>query len=163
MVLAALAGVPLWAKRRYKHPLGFRVELPDGWNIEESKLGGVLLPPGVKVDPNREDNPEIYTLWSPEDDNSSERAYIQGVREQLKAGNVAVDRGGDLEQFSSPGRGGVIYTFDFLHGPSRVQHRIRVYAMQNRGRSLLVIAQGLRDKLAAREVVLRAIARSVEW
>ncbi|MFN7918649.1 MAG: hypothetical protein U0Q16_01040 [Bryobacteraceae bacterium] len=151
------------AKKKFKHPLGFRVELPDGWNVEPAELGATLLPPGVKVDPNHESNPEVYSVWSPEEDKTNEQEYIQSLRDRFKATRVEVDRGGDLEGFSTPGRPGVIYTFDFIHPERKIPYRVRVFAIQHRGRPLFLTATGQRDKLLARDMALRMIARSVEW
>jgi len=164
LLIAALACTfPALAKKRYRHSLGFRVDLPDGWNTEEAKSGATLLPPGVKVDPNREDNAEIYTLWSAEMDGSNEQDHVKSLRERFKASGMVVDRGGDIEAFSSPGRPGVIYTFDFLHPQRKLPYRIRVFAMQHKGKPLLLIAQGVREKVAARDGALRGIAKSLEW
>jgi hypothetical protein len=151
------------AKKKYKHPLGFKVDLPDGWTAETAELGATIAPAGVKVDPGREDNPEVYSLWAVEAEQTSEQEYIQSLRERLKNSRINVDRGGDLEGFSTPGRAGVIYTFDFIHPERKSPYRVRVFAMQRKGKSLLLVATGQREKLAVRDNALRAIARSIDW
>jgi len=151
------------AKKKYKHALGFRVDLPDGWTAEEAPSGATLSPPGVRIDPGREDNPEVYSLWVAEQDDSTEESYVKSLRERFKQSRIEVDRGGDIEAFSSPGRPGVIYTFDFVHPERKGNYRIRVFAVQHRGKPLLLIATGQREKLAARDGALREIARSVTW
>lgn len=151
------------AKKKYKHALGFRVDLPDGWTAETADLGATLFPPGVRVDPNHETNPEVYSVWAVEADKTTEQEYIQSLRDRLKATRAEVERGGDLEAFSAPGRPGVIYTFDFMHPERKLAYRIRVFAIQHKGKPLLLIATGHREKVAARDNALRMIARSIEW
>lgn len=167
IVLAALAAAPppAWAKgKKVRHPqIGFRLNLPDHWKFEPAEMGMTLLPPGVTVDPKREDNPEVYSAWAIEWDHITEEEYIKSLRERFKHSNTKLEREGDVEAFSTPGRPGVIYTFDFLHPEHKGPYRIRVYAMQHKGRPLLLVATGQRDKLAARDALLREIARSVEW
>lgn len=167
-LLLLLAAAPLaFAKKRVKHPLGFRVDLPDGWTSENSKVGLILLPPGVKLDPDREDNPEVYTVWSAQDDQSSEQDYVEGIRARFRNSRIAVEREGDIERFALPrkneGISGVIYTFDFIHPERKAAYRLRAFAMTTRGRQLILIAQGLRDKVASRDRALREIAASLYW
>jgi hypothetical protein len=166
LVFFAGARVAL-AKRRVKHPLGFRVELPDGWTAENAEVGMTLLPPGVKVDPEREDNPEVYTIWSAQDDQTTEQEYIEGVRARFRAGKIAVEREGDVQRFALPRKGegisGVVYTFDFVHPERKAPYRLRVFAMTTRGRQLLLIAQGVREKVEGRDRMLREIAASLYW
>lgn len=168
LTLLALFTPALLAKKRYKHPkLGFTLELPDGWTTEDAEVGVTLMPPGVTISPDREDNPEVYTVWSPQDDQSSEQDYIQGIRARFRGGKVPVEREGDIERFAQPrkkdGISGVIYTFDFVHPERKAPYRLRAYAMTTRGRQLILIAQGLREKVASRDVVLRQIAGTLYW
>lgn len=149
--------------KRVKHPLGFRAFVPDGWTAEESELGMTLSAPGSPIDPKREDNPEVYSLWAVESDQTTEEQYILALRERFKQNGVSVDRQGDIEAFSQPGRPGVIYTFDFVHPDRKMPYRIRVFAFRHKGRPLLLVATGLRERLAARDKVLRDIARETEW
>ena len=76
---------------------------------------------------------------------------------------MKVDREGDLEQFSQQSRPGVIYTFDFIHPERKTPYRIRVFAFRHKGRPLMLVATGQRDKLAARDNVLREIVKNTEW
>ncbi len=168
LILASILfgpGAALAAKgKRHKHAtLGFRVQLPDGWRSESAELGMTIVPPGLSVDPNREDNPEVYSLWSVEADKTSEEEYIKTLRARFKQSGTKVERDGDLEPFSLPGRPGVIYTFDFMHPERNAPYRIRVFAVQHKGRPLLLVATGQRERLMARDAVLREIARSIEW
>ena len=149
--------------KRYKHPLGFSFELPAGWNVEDAAVGSTLLPPGVKVDPNREDNAEVYAVWSVEDDQSTEKDYIEGLRQGFRKSSIKIDREGDLEVFSSPGKPGVIYTFDFVHPKRNIACRIRVFSVTAKGKPILLVATGEREKLAQRDRLLREVARSFEW
>ncbi|MEZ5403520.1 MAG: hypothetical protein R2729_27825 [Bryobacteraceae bacterium] len=163
-VLAIVCTVPAAAKgKKYRHPLGFQIELPEKWVAEPSPAGATLHPPGAKVNPDREDNAEVYWFWAPSAEKSSENDYVRDLRENLKASNVEVERGGDLEGFSSPGRPGVIYTFDFTNPADKKDYRIRVFAMQRNGKTLLLIAKGRRDRVEARDKLLREMAMTLEW
>jgi hypothetical protein len=157
---AALAAVK---GKKVKHTLGFRAFVPDGWTAEASETGMTLSPPGAIIDPKREDNPEVYWLWSAEYDQTNEEEYIKSVRERFKQSGMKVDREGDLEQFSQPSRPGVIYTFDFIHPERKMPYRIRVFAFHHKGRPLMLVATGQRDKLMARDAVLREIVKQTEW
>ncbi|MEZ5355215.1 MAG: hypothetical protein R2762_21490 [Bryobacteraceae bacterium] len=163
-LLMAVAAVPVQAKgKRYRHPVGFQIQLPDRWTAEPAPAGATIQPPDAKVDPGREDNPEVYWLMAPEVEGTTEQEYVQGVREDLKGSRIAVERDGDLEGFSEAGRPGVIYTFDFVHPTDKKEYRIRIFAMQHNGKTLLLIAKGQRAKVEARDKVLREVARSIEW
>ena len=165
-MLPWLAGArQAWAAkgRKVKHPLGFRVFVPDGWQAEAAEVGMTLSPPGGVIDPKREDNPEVYSVWSVEADKTSEEEYIKSLRERFKQSGLKVEREGDLETFSSPGRPGLIYTFDFTHPERKTPYRIRVFAFHHKGRPLLLVATGQRERLVARDAVLREIARGSEW
>ena len=150
--------------KKTAHPAGFSFELPDKWKWEFAERGGVLLPPGVIVDPEKEDNPEIYSFRLPaSESNAAERNYVDDLKAELKGSKISPDRGGDIENFSEPGLGGVIYTFDFLHPRQKVPYRIRVFAMSAKGKLLFLIANGHRAKIETRDRVLREIARSIAW
>ena len=165
LALAAFALVaPAAIKgKRVKHVLGFRAFVPNGWTAEPAELGMTLSPPGARIDPDREDNPEVYSLWSVEADHTSEEEYIKSLRERFKQTGLKVEREGDLENFSSPGRPGVIYTFDFVHPELKKPYRIRIFAFRHKGRPLLLVATGQRERLEARDAFLREIARQSEW
>lgn len=160
-----MVGKAAFAKgKKTTHPAGFSFELPDKWKWEHAGQGGVLLPPGVLVDPEREDNPEVYSILLPAaQHNGAEREYIEDLKAGLKGSKILPDRGGDIESFSEPGLGGVIYTFDFAHPRQKVPYRIRVFAMSAKGKLLLLIANGHRAKVESRDRLLREVARSFNW
>jgi hypothetical protein len=164
LLTAAIAAFPVMAKgKRYRHALGFQIELPDKWVAEPASTGATLQPPEARVDPNREDNPEVYWVSAPHVEGATEQSYVEGIRDGFKRSGIEVAREGDLEGFSTPGRPGVIYTFDFVHPADKKEYRIRIYAMQHNGKTLLFIAKGQRSRLEARDKVLRDLARSLEW
>jgi hypothetical protein len=132
--MVGLAAAPAEARgKRYRHALGFQLELPDKWIAEPAASGATLEPPDAKVDPQREDNPEVYWVWAPEAEGGSEQEYVKTIRSNFKEAGIEVERGGDLEGFSTPGHPGVIYTFDFEHPKDGKQYRMRIYAMQHNG------------------------------
>lgn len=66
LLLAVIPAALLAKGKKTLHPRGFSFELPDRWKWELAEQGGVLLPPGVVVDPEREDNPEVYSIRVPD-------------------------------------------------------------------------------------------------
>jgi hypothetical protein len=151
-----LLGGGLAEAKRVKHPLGFSVDLPAGWTVENGEAAMAVIPPGVTLDPNREDNAEIYTIWAGQEGENS----VEGVRANLvltKTKFLAAD-----EQFKMKNAPATIHTFDFEHPERKVAYRIRVVSMVVKGRRLTVMATGHRDKLAARDKVFQDIARSVD-
>ncbi|MBM3735764.1 MAG: hypothetical protein FJW39_08250 [Acidobacteria bacterium] len=149
--------------KKMRHPVGFSFELPDKWKWEQASDGGVLLPPGVVVDPDKEDNPEVYSINGSYRDTHSERAYIDGLKADFKASKIEIDRGGDLESITSPGLAGVVYTFDYTHPRHQAPYRMRVFAMTPGGKLLMLIASGQRAKLDSRDKPLREVAKSLAW
>ena len=162
-LLASTAATAAIKGKRVKHDLGFRAFVPDRWTAESAELGMTLSPPGAVIDSKREDNPEVYSLWPVEADKTTEEEYIKSLRERFKQTGVKVDREGDIENFSAPSRPGVIYTFDFIHPERKTPYRIRVFAFHHKGHPLLLVATGQRDRLIARDQILREIARQSDW
>ena len=147
--------------KRHLHPAGFSFELPSGWTAENGQQVAMLVPKGVQVDPGREDNPEVYTVWGAAPGSAAGDAeFIGGLRENFLAQGIKLDQDGRPEAF---GRTGSIYTFDFLHPARKAPFRVRIYSMKAKGRPIALIATGLRDRIAARDKPLREIAATLDY
>ena len=147
--------------KRHLHPAGFSFELPAGWTAENGQQVAMLVPKGVLVDGGREDNPEVYTVRGAAPGSASDDAeFIAGLRENFVAQGIKLDQDGRPEAF---GRNGSIYTFDFLHPARKAPFRIRIYSMKAKGRTIALIATGLRDRVTARDKPLREIAASLDY
>jgi hypothetical protein len=147
--------------KRQRHPGGFSFELPDGWRVENGRQGAMLAPPGSAVDPEREDNPEVYTVWPSQDGTSpADDQFVDEYRRSLLGQGATLENDGRKESF---GRYGSIFTFDFVHPDRKTPFRVRIFRMQAKGRPIALIATGLRTRLAARERVLREIAASLDY
>jgi hypothetical protein len=164
-VLVALALVmPVEAagpkNKRQRHAAGYSFELPDGWTFEAGSRAVVVLPKGVKVDPDREDNPEVYTIWPGGQGEQADGEFVAGFRERLAAQGAAVDPAARPEAF---GRFGTIHTFDFVHPARKVPFRVRIFSMQAKGKTIALVASGLKEKVASRDRTLREIAASLDY
>jgi hypothetical protein len=147
--------------KRTTHPAGFTFELPNGWRVENGQRGAILIPPGVTVDPAREDNPEIYTIWPSEDGSApADESFVKQYRESLREQGVQLDKDGRKEAF---GRYGSIYTFDFTHPARKVPFRLRIFSMQARNRPIALVATGVRAKVESRDGDLRNVAASLDY
>ncbi|MBK5290159.1 MAG: hypothetical protein JJE04_00505 [Acidobacteriia bacterium] len=157
-----LLPVALLAKgKKYQHPSGFSFELPGGWTAEMGAVAAALIPPGGKLDPNREDNPEVYTIWPAEA--GSDEDLVAATRQSLERSGAKPEGGGVNQPFKAPGRAGTSHTMDFQHPERKVAYRIRIFSLHVKGRRIALLATGHRDKLVAREKDLQEIARSMDY
>ena len=162
-LLALSAALPaLLAKgKRYQHPSGFSFELPPGWTAEIGAMAVAVIPPGGKLDPNREDNPEVYTIWPAE--SGADEDLVQATRENLERTGAKPEGGGVNVGFKSPAGAGTSHTMDFTHPERKVAYRVRIISLSIKGRRIALLATGHRDKLVAREKDLQEIARSIDY
>jgi hypothetical protein len=162
LVVLAVSPAPLAAKdKRHRHPAGFSFEPPNGWTVENGEDAALLVPKGAKVDPDREDNPEIYTVRpSGEGAAGGEKALVAEMRETLVSQGVKLTEEPRPEAF---GKRGSIYTLDFVHPARKAAFRVRVYSMQSKGRTIALIATGLRERVASRDKALRDVAASLDY
>ena len=147
--------------KRHLHPAGFSFELPDGWTAENGQQVAMVVPKGVRVDPGREDNPEIYTVWGTAPGAATDDAeFISGLRENFLAQGIKLDLDGRPEAF---GRNGSIYTFDFVHPARKAPFRVRIFSLKAKGRTIALIATGLRDRVISRDKPLRELAATLDY
>lgn len=168
IALAALgAGVcaaqrPPKLEKPRKHGIGLIYAIPKDWRVEEGAEAVMLLPPGVMVDPEKEDNPEVIVAEIAEGLNGPEDA---GIADELKARwgamNVELLREPVKEVFSAPGRPGAIYTLDLRKGTKNM--RVRAFYVLAKGKLLCLTASGDLARVTAREPALRVIAGSLDF
>ena len=145
-----------------KHGLGFSYALPKDWKWEEGSEAVMLLPPGVTVDGEREDNPEVYVVGAPEGLNDVEDpGAMDWLKASVVSADIQVEREYGREVFTSPGKPGAIYTVDLVAGKRPL--RVRAFIVKSKGKLIMLRASGDRQRVISREVTLRAIAGSLEW
>jgi len=159
--LAAAQRAPKLGKPQ-RHGIGLVYAIPRDWKVENGAEAVLLLPPGVVIDAEREDNPEVILaeiaegLSGPED---------PGIGDELKSryatSGLEIAREPLKEVFTSPGKPGAIYTLDLRKGSKNV--RVRVFYVQVKGKLLSLCASGDTVRLSAREPALRAIAASLDY
>lgn len=147
-----------------RHPFGLIYALPRNWTVEEGATSVLLLPPGVKVDGEREDNPEVYALAVIDDFTSPEDPLlIDGFRRGISAPKIRFTRDGDREVLSLPGKPGIAYIWEFEHPKLMTPYRVKLFVMSRNGRLAGLTCTGRLERLAARDSELKAIAYSVDY
>lgn len=166
-VAALLAGTlaaqktPKLEKPR-RHGIGLVYAIPKDWKVEDGAEAVLLLPPGVVIDPEKEDNAEVILAEIAEGLDGPEDASIADeLKAKYTAEGVTIAREPLKEVFSSPGRPGAIYTLDLRKGTKNV--RVRVFYVFVKGKLLSLSASGDTTRLSLREPALRAIAGSLDY
>jgi hypothetical protein len=147
-----------------RHPFGLTYALPKNWIVENGATSVLLLPPGVKVDAEREDNPEVYSMALIEDFASPEDPLmIDGFRRNISAPGLRFIRDGERELLSLPGKPGLAYTWEFEHPKLKVPYRVKLFAMSRKNRLIGLTCTGRQERVAARDSELRAVAYSMDY
>jgi len=157
LILVVVLAATVLAKP-VRNPAGFKFEIPENWTVENGNGASVLLPPKVKVDPMREDNPEVYTVYG----------HVEGediadmTRQSLKANGITAE--GVTEPYRPlPNRTGTAYLLDFKHPDRPGEVRLRIWTLFIGGKRLTLVAIGQKEKVIAREWQLRTVAKSMDF
>ena len=166
--LLAVVCAAVWAQKPpklekpRKHGLGFSYALPKDWKYEDGSEAVVLLPPGVTVDADREDNAEVYVISEAEGLNGPEDpSAMEWLKSTVMSAGVSLEREYAREVFTNPGKPGAIYTLDATARGKPM--RVRAFIVKVKGKLLMLRASGERQRLIARDPALRAIAASMDW
>jgi hypothetical protein len=166
----ALLAAPLLAQKLpklgkpLKHPFGIVYALPKNWTAESGATSVLLLPPGVKVDAEREDNPEVYSLSLIEDFTSPEDPLlVDTLRRGISDPKIRFTRDGEREVLSLPGKPGVAYVWEFEHPKLKTPYRVKFFVLSRKEKLLALTCTGRIDRLAPRDAELRAIAYSLDY
>jgi hypothetical protein len=147
-----------------KHPFGIVYALPKDWTVENGATSVLLLPPGVKVDAEREDNPEVYSLSLIDDFTTPEDPLlVESFRRDISSPNVRFTRDGDRELLSLPGKPGLAYTWEFEHPRLKVPYRVKLFVLTRKTKLIGMTCTGSLGRLVARDAELRAIAHSTDY
>lgn len=145
-----------------RHGIGLVYAVPKDWKVESGAEAVLFLPPGITIDPEREDNPEVILAEIPEGLSGPEDPAIPDALKSRYAAEGAEPLREPLKEiFSTPGKPGAIYTLDFRKGSKNV--RVRVFYVQSKGKLLSLTATGETARLTSRESALRAIAASLDF
>ena len=147
----------------HKHPAGFTFRLPTGWKAEDGPEQSLVLPPGVTVDPNREDNPEILVIQShPGVANPEDAPPAEDIRQGFVNTGLGLEKSEEKGSFDAQGRPGIHFTWDFKNPSDNVIYRVRLYAVRTRGDVVTLLARGHRARMEAREKALVQLAGTME-
>ena len=145
-----------------KHGIGLVYAIPKDWKVEDGAEAVLLLPPGVVIDPEKEDNAEVILAEIADGlDGPEDAAIPDELKGKYSAEGVTITREPLKEVFSAPGKPGAIYTLDLRKGTKNV--RVRVFYVQVKGKLLSLSASGDTTRLSMREAALRAIAGSLDY
>ena len=145
-----------------RHGIGIVYALPKDWKVESGAEAVLFLPPGITIDPDREDNPEVILAELPEGLNGPEDPAIPDALKGRYAAEGAEPLREPLKEvFSTPGKPGAIYTLDFRKGSKNL--RVRVFYVQAKGKLVSLTVSGETSRLTAREPALRASAASLDY
>ncbi len=167
VALALLAGTlvaqkPPKLEKPRKHGIGLVYAIPKDWKVEDGAEAVLLLPPGVVIDPEKEDNAEVILAEVADGLNGPEDPAIPDeLKGKYAADGITIAREPLKEVFSAPGKPGAIYTLDFRKGTKNV--RVRVFYVMVKGKLLSLSASGDTARLSLREPALRAIAASLDY
>ena len=141
--------------------LGYTLLLPQGWTSQESEDGVMLLPAGVRYDPNRNDNPEAYIITVRNDYDPREEAQVV---EQLSAAvTQSGGTGGKRESVTFGARRGAAYRWDFRDPTSGKPAALDILIAPEGNKVVLLMAAGERARVRAQEKTARQVLSSVTF
>ena len=147
----------------HRHPNGFTFRLPAGWKAEDGPDESLVLPPGVRVDPNREDNPEILVIQShPGTVNPEDVPLADDIRQGLANTGLGLEKSEEKGSFSAQGRQAVHFTWEFKNPSDNVIYRVRLYAVKTGGDVVTLLARGQRARMEARDKALLELATTLD-
>lgn len=150
--------------KTYKNPIGLSFRYPDSWTMTDINGFLLLVPPGATAAPGSVPS-EIYAVLALPATNFTR---VDDPRLfQMADGLVAqsfpyMRRNGDGEAVKVAGLNGLVVTYDGTNPTTSKPSRIRSYAVIYKGLLLQIQAWGERDKISARDDVLRQIFSSLK-
>lgn len=161
LLLMATGRSPLVAQSRqtYRHPIGFRAQLPSGWVTQESAEGVVLIPPDAKTDARGEPL-EYFVIGADDAEGVTDPAdpQVAAYFQEALTGFRVVGR---PERMRTRLGGGAIHTLVGSFGGPLLRQRSYVVLYDGWGVYLAHLAT---EELAAgRDKALRQIFESFSW
>jgi hypothetical protein len=148
----------------HRHESGLGIRVPAGWTTQDNVQGTVLLPPGVKFDPNRQDNPELYAALMHEGfDAAGEQEFVQELSSAFLQSGLTLTRSGEREPFSARGRTGAVYAWEFRHPATGAAYGLKFYLWAQDGRAYVVMATGEAQRINGRDAQLREVAVTLDF
>lgn len=142
-------------------PLGadFAIRLPAGWTAQAADGGFMLLPAGVRFDPARTDNPEVYVVTLRDDYDPDEEA---ATARQLAA-NILRNggRGGARQATTFGSRAGAIYRCDFRDPATGRAAAFDIHLATEGQHALVIIAAGEAARVRGHAAALHQILSSL--
>lgn len=139
--------------------VGCSVRLPTGWTYKEDSEGVMFLPPGVRFDPARKNNPEAYFLAVRNDHAPADESDV--VRDLSAAVRLTGGSGGQRRPAKFGSRAGALYQWDFRDPQSGILAGLDIYFATEDSRAVLMLAAGENARIRAQETNVRQILSSV--
>lgn len=158
-VPAAAATAPAETGQLVKLSGGGSFRIPTGWTHQEETEGVMLLPPGVRFDPNQTDNPEVYVFATRDDYDPAEEAKV--VRDLSAAVALSGGSGGQRRTAKFGPRDGVVYQWEFRDPASGRAMGFNIHLAAEGTRAMVIIAMGEGARLRASDAAVRQILSSV--
>jgi hypothetical protein len=155
------ANVPAGWKT-YRNPVGLSFRYPESWKMTDINGLLLLVPPGAEA-PAGGMPSEIYNVVgmpAPGISRVDDPRLMQMADSMVGQMFPYMRRSGNGEAVMVGGMNGLIVTYDGNNPTTGKPSRIRSYALIYKGFLLQVQAWGDRDKVAARDALLRQIYRS---
>lgn len=140
---------------------GFSLRLPAGWTSEETTDGVMLLPAGVRYDPNRNDNPEVYLATLRDDYDPVSEAQV--VRQLGAAVIQGGGRGGQREATTFGSRPGASYRWEFRDPRSGRPAALDIHLAIERSQAVVLLAAGQKERVRSRDAALRLMLASISF
>lgn len=157
----ATATAPAEAGQLVQLSGGGAFRIPAGWTHREEAEGVMLLPPGVRFDPNRTDNPEVYLFATRDDYDPAEEAKV--VRDLSAAVAQGGGSGGQRRAAKFGARDGVVYQWEFRDPNSGRAMGFNIFLAAEGTRAMVIIAMGEGSRLRASDTAVRQILASVTF
>jgi hypothetical protein len=87
-----------------RHETGLGLRPPAGWTVKDNLQAVILLAPGVRFDPNRQENTELYMALVQDDyDSASKRESVEELSAAFLQSDTPVVRSGERETLAGAG------------------------------------------------------------
>jgi len=146
----------------HQNPAGVLFRIPEDWQVEHAGELSVIVPAGVTIDPNGDNNPEIYMVGiNSEIRDVNDPRLVESTQSEFGE-NVKLERAVEKEPFTAAKGPGMMFTWDFRN-PQGQRMRLRIHAVVVNNQGLVLTALGHRERLESRQTAVRQVASSLDF